>query len=566
MSNNIQFPARPRPFNRESFKGYVLRLASVNGRGSIREMAKTINYKIKPQCLVVGTTNYIAFTDVLAPTIEISAEKLRAYFSPTAPVLTNGYSSIENIAFSSPRICVACCQAEETKYMKTDWLPAHHTHCEVHKTPLLDCCPSCDHVFDWHSDVFDGCPHCGLRWEDYCSLPQDIPVYQSTCNDIPDHELTKYLNQLYNWLQLSVRPFDSMVHQHGCFPVAVKNIRFNFAQAHSLLTDESFRAEWHIAKLNTLKHRIDKCLLSRSQLDQFTHISSKILDVTVSKKLPCQEQANFLPRKLIDLVLPPKDLRLLITIEQAAKLLRLEIKTTQKLALHGSLKSSSIPHALQNKLINLQTINSFLTKFMDKTTMKKVTDVSKKQLHFKSACKGLKYFNCDEADLVEFIMNDDVEVYRQVEKTEFSIMDVYINESQLASRLDDFFLPSLTDYISQSRVKEMCGLNSKQFTELKSVCGIKVIKTQSNFYCISHHSLKKLFSEYVLLNRWSKINNVDYSDVRKYVKHQLVNAESFSLDYLNVTLIPNTEELNLILNRYLDYLNGEHHKLALICK
>ncbi|MFT7432085.1 MAG: hypothetical protein ACI971_002563, partial [Colwellia sp.] len=37
-------------------------------------------------------------------------------------------------------------------------------------------------------------------------------------------------------------------------------------------------------------------------------------------------------------------------------------------------------------------------------------------------------------------------------------------------------------------------------------------------------------------------------------------------DYLNVTLYPNTEEMHLILERYLDYLNGEHHKLAQICK
>jgi hypothetical protein len=165
IDNNLIEPSclpdcRP-PERIESLKGYMLRLAIINGYNCLRFMYKLVGgFKELPRNLQRIDFSHLSVLFDLPQKLlkRLAYEKIGrgrmkflGYYLPSNQVL-----------HTRPKMCVACVETNLT--FPAYWDLALFVACPTHKTYLLAECPKCEKTLNWHRQMWNKCD-CGY---DFC--------------------------------------------------------------------------------------------------------------------------------------------------------------------------------------------------------------------------------------------------------------------------------------------------------------------------------------------------------------------------------------------------------------
>jgi hypothetical protein len=159
------------PYDDESFVGYLLRLTERNHYETlswILQLAEIRNYAQGKFSLTFISSLNLSPLEKLTG---IEGDKLRRL--PYSPVKAGGkrynYSIFGNsvppymIRLRYPKICPCCLM--ESVYLRKIWELAAITVCPVHKSMLLDECPSCNKRITWSRNEISKCK-CKFDWRE----------------------------------------------------------------------------------------------------------------------------------------------------------------------------------------------------------------------------------------------------------------------------------------------------------------------------------------------------------------------------------------------------------------
>lgn len=169
MPERIVLPVRPQPATGESIAGYLMRVASANGFGSVSQLcataAKTGHEPLKVifEWLILSQQARSHPFGVLP----------RRWFSAQPPLGL----SIADFNHSFRRWCPIC--LTERPVLKGAWGLKLVCACDVHSVWLNDTCPRCGESQRWAGTEFLRC-HCGARLGDAAANATDETVVRLT--------------------------------------------------------------------------------------------------------------------------------------------------------------------------------------------------------------------------------------------------------------------------------------------------------------------------------------------------------------------------------------------------
>lgn len=568
--SNLEFSVRPRPNNSESAKGYLLRLAADNGRYDLPKLAATFDYKSKPSSFELGGADFNNFMSTLAKTLRLEPSELLETFSLQPNTVEQG-RAVKDIRRKSPKVCPECMKSENTAYIKAEWELAHHTHCEEHSVKLLDRCPHCQTELQWHGDVYEGCPCCGLRWQDFDASPEPIPAYQTICSELSDIELSEYLNGLYRALIIVSRPFDLMFDRFNQLPDQLHNLPLFFEQAFEMICNEQVQWNWEHMRLVQLQAN-----------QYFNHIPKNQLETLV--KLPCFDRVR---RILSTQIAITKNFSLLPSIQnQQVATVRQQVSSyttdyTNHISLSSAAKLLGIDKKTVNALVELELINAYsgsltsrvrivaansVAKFIRNTSLHAITidECLPELVSIKELMKGLGYFNCDLSILVKLIVQHRCQIYVKRDK-DFSIKKLYLNREEVSGILEQYFTESIQYQISQTKLQQMCNLKTDQFVAFKEKFNLQEVSTIASLAKLNPIQIFNFFDHYVLINRWAKITGVKLKSIVQFLKCEQGLVLVDELETKDIFIFEKSESLTNSLTRYLIYHRGETQLLAQLC-
>jgi len=586
LSNHNEFPARPRPYQGEYFKGYILRLSAANGRHLIRKLGSTIERNILTASLETDRKDYVAFTDYLAPWLRLTGESLRAHFTDNDVPVIDTSRMVMNITHPNPKICTECFKEEGNCYIKHDWMVSHHTHCEKHGTELLDACPCCGIKFDWHACIFIACPNCGLHWEDYCTLPTGIPYYQLLSRTLEPLAKQDYIHKLYSALLSGTRPWDMIYEQLASIPTDAHSLAPYFERAFSLISNKVAFDQWQKARYERLSSSKELSAFTPSQLSLLSHS-------TMTFVMPHYlQQSQYIPSKDILDANPyfVKQPRTNVDIKEginhavtdnyqkyadifcdqlnpyiASKLLNLPMGTVNGFINQRLLACANDPNNTTRRILMLSAVNDFLCSIKNRTVKIESAEHDKLLVNLHSLEKRLSLFNCDLVTLARIIINYDLTLYGHPDAEGFSLEQLYINRSEVAPLLEKHFMNNLGERISNAKVRSFCFLTKNQYEKFKQVKNINDCKVQSHITFANPTKIQQFFEKNTLINRWAKIHSVKVKAIIRFLNNERNLVLDEELSQYDIFVYENSDCLANALNRFLLYHQGEHLMLADIC-
>lgn len=228
---------RVRPYDGESFYGYLMRLASVNGRKSVGQLLQLIGLKDKRCYILSAQKEAEGVSDALSPWIMYPPHQLFEHFNDSinAPYIWDPQRSIQDLRVHSPRFCPECFKSKSKRYFRSDWSLLPNTHCTEHGIELVDHCPHCSNSLEWGKSIFLNCSKCGYCWESLTSSSESIPSWQLAFNSAI-HDTDCGLNWLRKFCHnviKAARPFDLVHEQIQRMPDQTINIKRLVEQAWS---------------------------------------------------------------------------------------------------------------------------------------------------------------------------------------------------------------------------------------------------------------------------------------------------------------------------------------------
>lgn len=170
LADTARLPFRPRPMNGESFRGFMLRLASSYRHESIESFASTQMGFTLPESATPASLAGDKFIKRLAKALAMGADELEdAFRASSSTIPANSKRPVfSDITIRPPRLCPLCIQ---DGVLQADWQIAHRLHCPKHRVFLVDVCPDCQKPLTWSAKLLSGCPKCNHLWQDSCTDP-----------------------------------------------------------------------------------------------------------------------------------------------------------------------------------------------------------------------------------------------------------------------------------------------------------------------------------------------------------------------------------------------------------
>jgi|CEGE01.1.fsa_nt_gi hypothetical protein len=152
----MPLPIRPYPLQDESFAGYLLRIAYLNGWQSINGLASVIGLRPRKTWSRLSELDLSDIASTLAPWLLRSASMLIQRFTPqiSNPLVFDPSRYIYDFRVDTPRVCIHCMREEAA--LKFEWSLLLVQHCAKHQCELSQCCPSCHKPFDVESRLLEG--------------------------------------------------------------------------------------------------------------------------------------------------------------------------------------------------------------------------------------------------------------------------------------------------------------------------------------------------------------------------------------------------------------------------
>jgi hypothetical protein len=209
---NKLMPFRPWPVQGELFKGYILRLASRNGRDKPNDFVNAFRptYKVKSR-FSVGTQFYDEFLTVLAISMGVDKEMLAENFKNEERAQMFDWLSVKRMSLDHATICPSC--VAKYGFLKADWHLYYATHCIEHESKLWKSCPQCGKALDWKGGILKGCTHCDLEWKDVSPIKDKLPSSQIALSNATGKKKEELISKLLSNLKVSLRPFDASIQK-----------------------------------------------------------------------------------------------------------------------------------------------------------------------------------------------------------------------------------------------------------------------------------------------------------------------------------------------------------------
>ncbi|NVJ64758.1 MAG: TniQ family protein [Flavobacteriaceae bacterium] len=207
-SLNKRMPFRPMPFHGELFKGYIIRLASRNGRDELKDFVKAFEIAaVAKRIYVVGTPEHQRFIEVLSNSMGVDCAALAKYFEQEKEVQVLDWLSSRHILVNHPSVCPKC--VAKHGYLKADWHLYYATHCHEHECKLWNRCPQCGKLLTWNGMLLDGCPSCALKWKNVSPIKAELPSSQVALSNVQGQAKLELIKQIILKLNIGLRPFDA---------------------------------------------------------------------------------------------------------------------------------------------------------------------------------------------------------------------------------------------------------------------------------------------------------------------------------------------------------------------
>ena len=163
---------RPKPKKYENLRGYILRLAQVNGYADIRPLLQLANlssnqYYDNASAYVFKNKSLIHLSIITSiPLHVLNALRYGSDKEKNSLILGHKISN-KHLRLDYPRICFQCLRSENIALAIWD-LPAI-TACPIHKIELFDHCPECYLRLRWNRPGVNLCHNCDCDFRDYSS-------------------------------------------------------------------------------------------------------------------------------------------------------------------------------------------------------------------------------------------------------------------------------------------------------------------------------------------------------------------------------------------------------------
>lgn len=376
MDNRI-FGVRPYPETGESYAGYFLRLAWLNGLPHLKSLFETIGME-RPNERNIGRWDALhlkAVCDKLAPFLNRTTDQV---YEPLqvqngASVVYDHTRMIQDLRVSHPRICPAC--LAEGRYIHQPWGLAVIAHCQHHNCMLLDHCPQCAKPFTWKTSLFEGCDHCGLTWTEYISSQRIVTALEKQIvsqleHDEYDRDLIK---DLCAAIVIAARPFDSM-HQAVGSVGSMAGYSTLVSQAYKLLQSRETQVQWLQA---CQRERSGVAILGESALLRpFFNLRKNLSRHTIAGQIrpgessqsssdewaPCERTELIKPYRLKGAKSDEAVLRYQVTLHELAVTLDIPSSEIQALVDGGAISATNTTTVLRDQLFDLRSLAMIMQK------------------------------------------------------------------------------------------------------------------------------------------------------------------------------------------------------------
>ncbi len=205
---NKRMPFRPIPFHGELFKGYIIRLASRNGRDELKDFVNAFEIAaVAKKIYVVGTLEHQRFMEVLSTSMGMDCAALAKYFEQEKEIQMLDWLSSRHVLVNHPSVCPKC--VAKHGYLKADWHLYYATHCHEHECKLWNSCPQCGKSFTWSGKLLHGCPSCGLKWKHVSPIKAELPSSQVALASVQGQAKLELTKHIILKLNVGLRPFDA---------------------------------------------------------------------------------------------------------------------------------------------------------------------------------------------------------------------------------------------------------------------------------------------------------------------------------------------------------------------
>ncbi len=476
------FPLRPRPQEKESVIGYILRIANKNGSFPLRTIFKAINHRYTQKCFEVASRQFHSFISAIAPFLQLSEQHLHQAFQHIQYLDVDNQRLIKNIATQNPKVCVACLQ-QSTGYHRHYWQLIHNTHCNVHNTVLIHQCPSCQNNLCWNSDLLDGCATCGLRWTDYSIIPSNaLPLYQVIANRLTGSSLKSYLNALYLAVKSAAAPQSFMLEATNKYP-------YPLDEAENLLE----RGYWllaHQQEANAFTQTIINEMASQQSFFNREMVSSLAHPITKLPKMQLPLLCNTPNMKVSAHQVE------LLSDEQASKLLGITPSELNELA-----KSNSIAHS-KSKLMSVYQLKH-LDKFMFCLLDESVALLSKPDPCFISIASLSKIshkFLFNFGDSVKLLLKNGINFYYLPEPK--TLKDIFVEKSSVLKLLQENESSQFTRLLSMAELVQYFGVQHVKIRQIAKIFNWKKVRVNRSSQQYQPKEIAAFVEGYLLLDKW----------------------------------------------------------------
>lgn len=180
----VVFNYRPRPVPGESFRGYLLRLTSLNGYSSVSGVLALTGHSYSLETGAPWIRSSQTLMAALEPALHIASGELVKHFE--LPDITQGLNDGQRRRIYRRRaaLCPLCLKTDG--YIRTLADVALLPVCPIHHVAMIESCSGCGEAIDFNRDELDHCPHC------------ERPYTHDEPNSLPPSDPAAYLcRQLY---------------------------------------------------------------------------------------------------------------------------------------------------------------------------------------------------------------------------------------------------------------------------------------------------------------------------------------------------------------------------------
>lgn len=461
MMLQVRFPVRPRPFNEESFPGFLTRVCSENGRTSCRQLFEILGLPYRPSAYNSRGGEFLALLEKLAPSIQLSLDFLKKAFL-TENYFFSGSRSIEDVSVRHPKFCPLC--LINNGFHRKEWEVITNTHCALHKIFLIDRCTTCGCLAQWDSFNFSCCAYCSTSWSSIKTVNSNLPPFYGL------KPQDAAFDALIRAFHFTLRPCDLIFENIYTLSLDNEDIYFHLMQAHYLLASYKFRVEW-FSSYSDLVFEVNLHHLlceMKSVIDNvsLTYIKVKTSYQAIEPKFKIKHPVQGVCRKLrLKLAISESDLNAQLKISESARFLGVDLKSLHYLFRKGFIRPLNPYHPHRMQLYDVRNLQKLSDRLIEKCVTESFYRNSDDLISLSNFERKLTYFNIHKGQFIELLIESDLILIWP--KSGLVWGDIKVDIYSLIGFLESIFINSLPPILSAKEFGEITSIKNRDWFDQK---------------------------------------------------------------------------------------------------